>query len=306
MLHLRGKVTVLALLCVVTLCGTMRAEDVELRYKYKEGEKLNYVMDQKLTMEMSVAGQDITMEMGMGITMVWKVDKVEKDGKAKMTQTMTRVQLKVKHPGGAFEWDSKDGTEPDDEVAKAMLPIFKAMAGADMTMTMDQRGQVSAFEMSDKLKEAMKKAAEAGGGGLGDFGTEDGMKKMMEQGSLVLPEGAISKGKSWNAKNEIKVPQVGKMITDVKYTYEGQEKRTGKQLEKVSGVITQSVEPDKNAPGEMKIKAQDSKANLYFDNEAGRLIETRMTQDVVMEFAIGGQTISQKLKQNLTIRLVDK
>ena len=298
----RSKLAVLTMFLAAALCGATRADDAELRYKFKEGDKLNYSMEQKMNMEISIAGQNITMDMDLTVTMTWKVGEVDKDGKAKVTQSFDRVQVKMKHPQGGFEFDSKDGKEPDDDVAKKMIPILKAMAGADVTMTMDKRGQVADLQMSDKLKEALKKA---GGGVLGDLGSEEGMKKLVEQGALVLPEGSISKGKSWNAKNDIKMPQIGKVITDTKYTYEGQEKRSGKTLEKISGAITQSIEMDKNSAITMTVKSQDSKGTIYFDNTAGRLIEAAMTQEVVMEIGGGGQTGSQKIKQNVTVKLLD-
>src|SRR5437868_2952817 len=128
------------------------------------------------------------------------------------------------------------------------------------------------------------------------------MKKLVEQSALVLPEGQISKGKSWNSKNEIKMAQLGKVLTDTKYTYEGQEKRGGKTLEKISGAVKQSIEVDKNSPVTMTVKSQDSKGTVYFDNNTGRLVETTMTQEVNMEIAGDGQTGTQSIKQTVTVK----
>src|SRR6516165_10592075 len=47
------------------------AAQTTLRYKFKKGEKLNYVMEQKMKMAMNLAGQDIETEMGQTIDMSW-------------------------------------------------------------------------------------------------------------------------------------------------------------------------------------------------------------------------------------------
>src|SRR5438477_481575 len=114
----RSKLAVLTVFVAAAFAGVTRADDVELRYKFKEGDKLNYSMEQKMTMEVNFGGQKISMDMDLDMTMTWKVGDVDKDGKAKVTQTIDRVQVKMKHPTGGFEYDSKDGKEPDDEVAK--------------------------------------------------------------------------------------------------------------------------------------------------------------------------------------------
>src|SRR5438552_2834766 len=120
----RSKLAVLTTMFVAAaLSGVTRADDVELRYKFKEGDKLNYSMEQKMTMEINFGDKKISMDMDIDVTMTWKIGEVDKDGKAKETQTIDRVQMKVKHPTGGFEFDSKDGKEPDDEVAKKMIPI---------------------------------------------------------------------------------------------------------------------------------------------------------------------------------------
>ena len=39
------------------------------------------------------------------------------------------------------------------------------------------------------------------------IGSAESLKKLMDQGSVLLPEGSISKGKTWNNKSEAFMPQ---------------------------------------------------------------------------------------------------
>src|SRR6516165_8472568 len=77
-----------------TLIGVSPANaQVTLRYKFKQGETLNYDLDQKMKMEMAIAGQNINMSMTQTLDMTWKVESVDKDGKAKIVQKFDRVRL---------------------------------------------------------------------------------------------------------------------------------------------------------------------------------------------------------------------
>jgi hypothetical protein len=49
----------------------------------------------------------------------------------------------------------------------------------------------------------------------------------------------------------------------------------------------------------MKLKEQDAKGKAYFDNAAGRLIETTIKQDMDMETTFGGMTINQTTTMKL-------
>jgi hypothetical protein len=283
------------------VCRSAGTDDVELRYKFKEGQKLNYVTDQTMKMEMNVAGNDISMDMAMKMNMVWKVESVDKDGNAKVTQTISWLKMSMTHPAGKFEYDSKDDKDPDDPVAKKALPAIKALVGAEISMTVDHRGKVSDLKVPDKLKEAWKKAGQ--NQALGDLGSEEGIKKMAEQFSVVLPEGAVAKGKSWDSKSELNMPQFGKMLTEAKFTFDGMEKKDGRTLAKLPFEVTQKIEPAKDSPVEMKVKSQESKGTTYFDVEAGRMVETKMEQDIVMEISAKGQSFTQKIKQTLNLKL---
>jgi hypothetical protein len=141
---------------------------------------------------------------------------------------------------------------------------------------------------------------------LGDSPSEDGVKRMMTQTGLVLPDSPAGKGKSWNSKVEGKMGTFGKMVVDTKFSYEGPETRGGKRLEKISAKPTVTLLVDDDAPVSMKIASQDSKGAAYFDNEAGRLVETTMTQNLEMEVTTMGQTFAQKLKNVTTMKLADK
>src|SRR5439155_25094628 len=170
------------------------------RYQFKAGDKLPYEMEQKMQMTMNVAGQAVEMSMTQQQDFLWEIKSVDKDGKAKVAQRFERIRFVMDGPMGKTEYDSKEGKEPEDVIGKAIIPIFKALAGAEFTLDMDSRGVMSNLKMPEKLIEAINDATGAGAAGLGSMFDEEGMKRMLSQSGLILPEEAVTKGKSWEQK----------------------------------------------------------------------------------------------------------
>lgn len=302
MLLTRGKLAGVGLLVVAVVALPAQAQ-VTLRYQFKEGEKLPYVMDQKMKMTMAVGGQNIEMNMNQTVDMTWNIQSVDKDGKAKMTQRFDRVRFTMEMPTGKIEYDSKDGKEPDDPIGKMIAPVFKAMVGSEFSLSMDARGRMSDVKVPDKLTEALKDIP--GAAGLGDMFSGDAMKRMIDQSAMVLPEGPVTKGKSWEQKVETKTP-LGKMKLDTTYTYEGPATKGDKKLEQVALKPKMEIEADAAAPVAIKVKDMDAKGTALFDNAAGRLVETNLTTNMEMEINAGGMNLSQKIEQVMTLKLAEK
>jgi hypothetical protein len=280
------------------------AAQTTLRYKFKKGDKLNYALEQKMNMSMSVGGMDINVDMSQNIDMLWNILDVDADGKAKMTQTITRIRFTMDGgPTGKIEFDSKENKDPEGPVGKIMGPMFKALAGAEISLSMDPQGKISDVKVPEKISKATKNLP--GGAGFGDMFSEEGIKQMIDQSGLILPKEPVAKGKSWEQRFEMKSP-MGVMKVDNTYTYEGPVKRDSKELERVALKPKLAIEPSKDSPAKITLKAQDAKGAALFDNAAGRLVETNMTQNLDLQVTIGGMDISQKLKQTMTMKLADK
>src|SRR5205807_1173100 len=124
----------------------------------------------------------------------------------------------------------------------------------------------------------------------------------MSQSGLIMPKEAISKGKTWKSKSDMKLP-IGKMIAEVEYTYAGTEDKDGRSLEKISLKPKATIEPDPNAPIALKLKSHEGKGTAYFDNTAGRLLETTVQQTMEMEAEVAGMAFTRKMVQTMTMRL---
>ena len=133
----------------------------------------------------------------------------------------------------------------------------------------------------------------------------DGLKRMMGQSGLVLPKEAVSKGEKWNHKMDMKLP-FGKINAEFNYVYDGPSEKGGQTLEKIALQPKMTIDADPNAPFAMKMKSQEGGGHAFFDNKNGKLNEVTVNQTMEFEIEIMGQTLSQRMVQNVTTRLVDK
>jgi len=289
------------LLTAVVLClgAAPTQAQTTLRYQFKAGDKLNYDMEQKTDVKMNVGGQDMTMKVHQHIGMTWKVLEVSPEGKARILQKIEGIRMTMDAPGllGKVEYDSKIGKEPEGPIGKALGPIFTALSGSEFHVTMNARGEISDVQVPERLTEVLKKAA-GGVPGLGEMFSADSLKRMINQGGVVLPKEAVAKGMTWTQKMDTKMP-FGTMKVTNTMTYDGPAGE-GKNLQKIAVSPVVSLDPDPNAPIAIKMKGGAGEGMALFDNAAGRLVEVNLTQDMRMEI---GQDITQNIRTNTILKL---
>ena len=250
--------TLLAVVAATLTLASVAQAQTTLRYKFKEGEKLQYVVDQDQKVAMSVLGMDIDMKTSMVMEMTWQTLKVDENGNAKAKVTMTRVKLTMEGgPLGKVEVSSTDKDEPDDALGKVFFQVAKSIGSMEMTFTADPTGDIRDVKIAEGTIKKLKKLPGVPGGG--DMFGPDSFKSLVH-GSIVVPvpKEAVSKGKSWLHKTEQKTG-MGKMTGETKYTYEGHIEKNGNTLEKIALVPDLKIEADPDAPIKIKMKGGSSK-----------------------------------------------
>ena len=109
-----------------------------------------------------------------------------------MTQTIDRVRTKIEGPGQVFEFDSSAEKAAEGPIATLLTPLAQGPGGAEFSFKMDGRGQLSDIKVPQKLLDSLSQAGPAAAAG-GMF-SEEGMKNLISQSSLSLPEGARREG----------------------------------------------------------------------------------------------------------------
>lgn len=303
-----------AFVALGSVIGASVQADEPLRWKFKVGQKLDYNMVQE--MQMAASGPAIPQEMKTSMhqemSMTWEVLGLDdKSGEAVIRQKFDRVKMKMSTPVGGFEYDSKSEEAPTG-LGAMVATMFKAMTEGDFEITITSRGEVKDVKIPEQVVTAVKNSPNAAA--MGDVASAEGLKKMLSQGSLVLPKDPLKKGDTWSTKVEVKNPTVGKQINETTYRFEGTKEINGKQFAVIKPQVKMEFEQEQAAAKEgqpqqpaaqqsmqMKIKDQKSDGEVLFDIPEGRLHSTSLKQNVTIETSVNGQPVQQKIDQKIDV-----
>ena len=275
-----------------------------LTYKFKAGDRFTYTMDQDIDMKMNVVGQEISIKMNQKIEMKQVIKAVSSDGVADITMKISRILMDMQGPPGAsMKYDSASKKKPEGALAE-VAPLFKALQLIEFKAKMAANGKYIDVQVP---KEFFKKLSETpAGAALQGFFNEDSFKQMVSQGATVFP-GSVDKGDTWTNSFSQTNP-LGKQVVETKYTYGGEETVSGKVLDKIDLTLKMNFgEVDNPAlPGaKIKIKKQDAKGTMYFDNVRGQMARSVIDQNMEMEITIQDNIITQLMKIKMVMSIAE-
>jgi hypothetical protein len=271
-----------------------------LRWKFKPGETLRYTMVQEMSQGMKAMGQEIKSSVKQTIDLHWSVKSIGGDGLAELSQTIDRIRTKVESPGNSFDYDSQTGKEPEAQNASPLVPLLKAQVGAEFGFKMNSRGELSDIKVPQKLLESLRQAGPLANSG-GMF-SEEGLKNMISQSSLMLPEQSLEKGKSWTHQGKVPVPMLGTMVIDKIYTFDGPSPIEA-GLDQVLLQTKVSLEPAADSNIAVKITSQNGSGEFTFDPQAGRVVSSRVNDQLRMSLSVMGQEMEQSTDTRTTMTL---
>lgn len=289
------RLLTLAALAMATATAPARGDET-LRWKFTKGEKLTYRMVIKTASRPEPAGAIPAMSMTQTMEMTWLVKDVSPDGDAAMDQTVDRLVFEMTGaPGGDLRFDS-DRAEKLEGAGAAVEPLFRGLVGSPVALAMTARGEVKDVKIPAKIVDALKSVPNAAAAGA--MLTEEGFKSTTTQASLNLPAAPIARGHRWDETKHVDLP-FGRMNMKVTYTYEG----PSEAVDRISSTVAVDLDPKEGLPVSIKIGEQDSKGSFRFDNKAGRLKGSDLTQTLKMEIKAGDQQLVQVVETNVTLDL---
>ncbi len=290
----------LALLAATVIAASVTSSasaDTKLRWKFVAGKSYQYKVTQKTSSKMTIQGRDLDQTITQDMDMTWEIKSVKPDGSAEMVQKIDRIKFMMDAPFGKVSIDTKDGKDPEGPMA-AIGPIFRALAGAPVSLTMTPRGEIQDVKVPQELVDALKNAG-PGAAAAGGMFSEEGLKNLVSQASLVLPEAAVAKGASWKSEKAIDTPPLGTMVMDNTYTYLGSEKGA----EKIGLNLKITLKAKADSPVQVTIGDQANTGSFAFDNVAGLLKASSVTQKTKMTISTMGQEFVQDVTSETAMTL---
>ena len=297
-------------ICAIALGLSSIGHDVRaetLRWKFSPGATLHYRMEQKNVTAVKAPGHDIKTTVTQVTETTWTVRSVDKDGTAAMEQTIDRIRMKIESPlGKPVEYDTARDTKPGGLVAATLVPTLKAIVGGTFRYSITTRGEVSALQLPENLLQTLSDAGKTGQGT--SMFSEEGLKSMILDMALVLPENDLARGESWSRRGKLAAP-LGTEVRDKTYTYEGRDEPSN--ADRIAVSVSVGLETAPNSTISIQVRDQKDKGLYHFDNSAGRVVDATRTQSIRVVYSVVSpqtrtlQEVNESRESSSTMILVE-
>ena len=251
---------------LVILAGPVSA--VELRLKWEEGKRYTFSQAMSSAMTMAMQGVAMATQTDIDQEMHYDVAAHEKGSEVKMFFDSMKMSVRM-NGQEMMAYDSKDGKGGGGMLGQAVKPLFEA----EVSAIYDKDGKVVEVGGLEGL-EGMEQL------GMG----KQELDQMVRQTSLLLPDGEVEPGDTWQAEMDLPLGQLSKepatMCFELKF--EGMEKKGEEMLAKISigGTVKMEVDGEGEAP--LSLEAKNVSGVMLFDVALGQPRETRMQMELEM------------------------
>jgi hypothetical protein len=294
---------------VIVVAGSdaASARGATLRWKFQPGEVLHYTMDRKTVLTDKLPGApEIKLTWSQMFETTWTVKSVDSGGQAEVVQTIDRIRDQIESQTlGSYTYDSKDGKEPEGLIAASKVPLFKAMIGAPISFKISPLGEPTDIRVPEKLAQTLRTLSQAAGGGTG-AASEEELKEMVTQATLVFPQDDLAVGKTWTRAVKNPAAPPGMPSSDLTYRFEGPAPDAGSNVVKIGLARAGEIAPPADAianPNAPKIKSQKTEGAYLFDPAAGHLVDFTLneTGEVATTVKVGPGAAAKEFELTRTI-----
>ncbi|MEK6233109.1 MAG: hypothetical protein N2C14_00200 [Planctomycetales bacterium] len=282
-------------------CGPATGQTL-LRWKFEPGQSARYVTTEKNTISIKVGEETAEASASRELHSLRKVVAVDDQGTAAMEQTLERVVLSVKKPGqDDAVFDSDDPKKRQGLGKQQILPLIRATQATPVTFRWSADGKISDVSIGPALQAALLKTSSEDR--VPTF-SKKGLEKFVASAAVPLPKEPVSPGDSWKREVELVLPSLGILRIRLTYFYRGPKQHQGETLERIDlqGKIA-LVGLDKKTPPRGEIKSQSMQGVLWFDNAAGRAVESSVKQTVTFAVETETGSVLQTNQSEITSRL---
>ena len=286
---------------VLPALSDARAQET-FRWKFAEGDVLKYTNEQTVTNTEKVMGKERKQKIAQSTTYTWTVKAVSAAGDADIVHRIDRMTMKIDSPPFVpLEFDSSSPNADVPEPFEAEVNMMKAAVGAEFSFKMKPSGEIENIKIPEATLKKLREGSPAGEGKQEEL-SEQSLKEIMIQSSPdPFPQIPLEAGKSWSSKPNRMPSRLGTLVLDRSFTFQGPDPKNPKLLLiAMEGKVT--LEPAANVT--VKIRSQDGKGSISFDNESGRIVSSRGTQKTEMVISAQGQEIDQTTETNSVMNLV--
>jgi hypothetical protein len=301
-----ARFAILLVMVLGAFGATRAAQAAEtLRWRFTAGTAVRYEMTNEMKQSMALAGASTEVSSRQIIDMLWKIESVDDQGTAVMSQIIERMRVKISTLQGPqkieAEFDSSNAAaSANNPIAQSLGQVSKAMIGKPVTMKVSATGKLSDIVIPPDMIEGLKAAP-----GVGAMFSEDYIKQLSSQSMLQLPEEPVDTGASWTSETKADNPLLGQQTVVGTYVFEGVRERDGQTFANISSKVEQQFQPAADSQVQVEVKEQSSAGKIEFNLDSGSLDTSKMLAQMKLHIKAMGTEIDQDITLNMSLRKMD-
>ena len=262
------------LLAIYTATAVPVSAGERLRWKFESGERLRVTTQQTIKTETNYTGTSVQSTLTLLVETQWDVKSVA-DGKIELTQKVTRGRIAMESPkSDPVVYDSADENRPTG-LARRLQSAIEPHLGRTVGVTMSERGEVLAVELpppepADSPEQSAKGEAPAA--------PADALKSLVGKPLVILPEGEVDEGETWEGK-EVGEAAVGGVTMTKTFTLVGVEKSEAGPQARIEADAKIQLQPT----AKMKLTDGEFKQTILFDIEDGKIASSEQQVNLKTE-----------------------
>jgi hypothetical protein len=297
-----GAVLALGVLALPTFS---QAQQVQLEWKVKEGDKFFLETVSSFKQSMKTLGKELKQD--REDTVVYSVTVAKKNADNSVVLDEKIESVSVKNTGGPAG------------VPAAEDKFNQQLKDAVFHVTLTPRGEVTKFDGYDELVKKITGDDANARKIVNAVLSEEGLKRSATEAFGLLPAGPVKQGDKWGEDRTVEAPlgPLGSFTIKKGFTYDGKDSINGKSVDKITFSGTAVYAPPKTADSPLPfqvvkgdLKADDIKGTIYFDGAAGRLVgsETTLRLKGNVTISVSGTNLDTEAQQDQAVktRLLDK
>ena len=290
---------------LLSIAGLVRAQDkTDLAWKFEKDKSFFQELTTKTTQAIKVQGLDVNQIQEQ--TFYFKWTPVKQDGdKWQVKQVIEGVKMKIDIAGNPITFDSTNATATANT---ALSEFFKALVGAEFTLTLNKDMKVEKVEGRDEFLKKLSAANQQMEPLLKKILSEEALKQMADPTFGIMKKDA-KKDEKWVNEVKLDLGPIGSYATTYNYTYKGKD-ATKTDLDRIETTVNLVYTAPKDSDGSLPfkivgadLKASDKSAGtILFNTKLGRVetMDLNIKVNGTLNVEIGGQKSTVELSQDQT------
>ena len=294
-LFIQLNVAILLLLAVSFHC--QGADNYTMKYNLEKGKTYKQHSITDMTMAMSAMGQDMKMNMTMGIDINY--DVIDKSNEVyNIRMNYQRIKMDITSPTAL----SLDSDTPENSSDKNAAELLKSLVGVPLDIQLTEQGKVTSIKGVDSL---ISKINATGNPQFKQMFnqqfSENTIQKSIEQFSAYFPDKQVAIGDNWDITTTISssgIDIINKMTLTLKQVSNNVAtiEFTGTLATPEGGAVTHIQGMD----AKVSVKGTQS-GTIQLNLKTGWIVRSEIDQKFDQNIEVMGQTMPQQIETKTTV-----